>query len=152
MGSWNFYLELKTDTITLNNMIREYNQNSTYQTAFHFGIIEGYCKTGFNTGFSSVIDNFLPENHLIYNFLSHFVSCHSYIKANEIEHMYDFSEKSDFIKFMYDAWETKIDFVYEQLGALVINHKQYYKTRDKLHKKYYKKFASTAVAEENERL
>ena len=38
---------------------------------------------------------------------------------------------------MYDIWENKIDFVYDQLGVIAIKYKQYHKIRSKLYKKYY---------------
>ena len=137
MGSWNYYIEIKTDRITLDRMISEYEKNQTYQEMFYFGKCEYGFNDGYNAGFVSVIDNFLPANHVIYNFLSNYLSCGLYIRTNGIERTYDFTRKSDFIKFMYDVWESKIDFVYDQLGVIVINHKRYHKIRSKLYKKYY---------------
>ncbi len=149
MSSWNYYINLKINEQTFDNMVFEYNQNSAYQAAFHFGKIEGGSSDGYNVGIISVIDNFLPANHLIYNFLSHYISCDLYIKTNGVEHRYDFSKKSDFIKFMYEVWENKIDFVYDQLGVMVINHKQYHKTRNKLYKKYYVRIANPIKGKHN---
>lgn len=137
MGSWNYYIEIKADKPTLDRMVFEYSQNPTYQEAFHFGTLESSYSDGYNAEFVSIIDDFLPANHLIYNFISHYVSCNLFIKTNGIECIYDFAKKSDFIKFMYDAWESKIDFVYDQLGVIMVKYKRYHKTRNKLYKKYY---------------
>lgn len=137
MGSWNYYIEIKTDKITLDRMISEYETNQAYQEAFYFGKVEDGFQDGYNAGFASVIDNFLPANHLIYNFLSNYLPCNLYVRTNGIERAYDFTQKSDFIKFMYDSWKSKIDSVYDQLGVIVLNHKRYHKIRSKLYRKYY---------------
>lgn len=147
MGSWNYYIEIKIDRITLDRMISEYEKNQTYQEMFYFGKCEDGFNDDYNAGFASVIDNFLPANHLIYNFLSNYLSCNLYIRTNGIELTYDFTQKSDFIKFMYDAWESKIDFVYDQLGVIVINLKRYHKIRSKLYKKYYIKIPKRTKSE-----
>jgi len=138
VGSWNYYIEIKTDKSTLDRMALEYKQNQTYQEIFRFEIFEGCCD-GYHAGVEALIDNFLPTNYLIYHFLSCHASCDLCIRTNGIEQKYDFVKKSEFIKFMYDAWEEKIDFVYAQLGVIVIKNKQYYRTRNRLYKKYYVK-------------
>ena len=137
MGSWNYYIEIKIDGQTLNRMISEYKQHQTYQEVFYFGKSEDGCSEGYSAEIISIIDNFLPANHLIYNFLSKYHSYGLCIKTNDIERTFDFIQKSDFIKFMYDIWENKIDFVYDQLGVIAIKYKQYHKIRSKLYKKYY---------------
>ena len=137
MGSWNYYIEIKTDKSTLDRMIFEYKQNRTYQEVFRFESFEDWCDDGYNAGFEAIIDNFLPTNYLIYNFLSRYISCDLCIKTNGVKRKYDFIKKSEFIKFMYDVWEEKIDYVYDQLGVMVIKNKQYHKTRSKLYKKHY---------------
>ena len=148
MGSWNYYIEIKTDKITLEHMIFEYEKNQTYQEMFYFGKFEDGFGDDYNAGFVSIIDNFLPANHLIYNFLSNYLPCSLYIRTNGIEFTYDFTKKSDFIKFMYDAWESKIDFAYDQLGVIAINYKRYHKIRNKLYKKYYIKIPRKTKSED----
>ena len=143
MGSWNFYIELKANDFIIKNMLREYTENTVYQSSFYFGHIESDYEDEYKMIFVSVIDNFLPVNHLIYNFLSHYMYDKIYIKTNNIKHIFDFEKKSDFVKFMYDTWESKIDFVYDNLGVILINYKKYYKVRNKLYRKYYKKIPNT---------
>lgn len=137
MGSWNYYIDLKVDKSILEDMIYKYQQNKTYQAAFYFGKKDESFSNNYNAGFMAVIDNFLPTNHLIYNFLSLYASHDLYIRTNRIERIYDFTRKSQFVKFMYDVWEKKIDFAYESLGVIVLDYKQYYKIRNRLYKKYY---------------
>ena len=137
MGAWNYYIEIKADKQILDDMLSSYEQNKAYQTAFNFAKKDGSCLNGYNAGIEAVIDNFLPANHLIYKFLAPYVSCNLCIKTNEIERAYDFTQKADFIKFMYDAWEQNIDSAYERLGTMVVNHKRYYKLRNRLYKKYF---------------
>ena len=50
-----------------------------------------------------------------------------------------FPKKSDFCHFVYKAWEEKIDAAYARFGTLVIDYKQYYKTRNRLYQKHYMK-------------
>lgn len=142
MGSWNFYIELKADDDTIKDMLYEYTKNTVYQTAFYFGYIENDYNDEYKMIFVSVIDDFLPVNHLIYSFISHYMCDKIYIKTNNIKRIFDFEKKSDFVKFMYDTWEDKIDFVYGNLGVILIDYKKYYKVRNKLYRKYYKKFLS----------
>ena len=138
MGSLDYFIEIRTDSSTLNNMIQEYSRNSIYQSAFFFGKNNDDCD-GMSAGFIVAIDNFLPANHLIYDFLTNYISCDLHIETNGNKRKFDFGKKRDFIKYMYDIWERKIDFAYENFGAIIINHKNYYKQRNKLYRKYYKK-------------
>lgn len=63
------------------------------------------------------------------------------IDTSGIKYDYNFKNKTQFIGFMYNIWERKILATYSQLGAVIINHKNYYRNRRKiLHKKIYKKF------------
>lgn len=137
MSSWNYYIEVKANEELLNHMILEYNKNSTYKKVFHFGVIQNSCNDSYTVGFVSTIDNFLQANYLIYNFLFNYIAHNLYIKTNGTECIFNFTKKSDFIKFMYDAWESKIDYIYNQLGVIIIDYKQYPKIRNKLYKKYY---------------
>lgn len=139
MGSCEYYIDLKIDANTLDKMIFEYNGNLIYQTAFSFGALKDIGEDGFNAGFSSVVDNFLPATHLIYGFLLRFITNKSCIRANGIKHLFDFASKADFVMFMYSAWETKIDFTYEHFGVLLLDNRKYYKIRNRLYKKHYKK-------------
>ena len=153
MGSWNYYIEVKADNETLQRMISEYEQSQIYKKMFFFGKCKDGYGDGYNAGIMSVIDNFLPSSHLIYSFLSSYIICDFYIKTNGIERIFDFTRKSDFIKFMYDAWEDKIDFVYDQLGVIAIDCARYHKVRSKLHRKYYIRIPRpTKRDNENEKL
>ena len=139
MSIWHYYIELKADPVTVENMISVYNDNMEYRDTFVFEAASDENEDGYSAGISSIIDNFLPANYLIYNFLSRFSSCGFSIKTNNIERIYDFVGRADFIKFMYDSWQPQIDFLYSQFGTIVINYKDYSKVRNKLYKKYYKK-------------
>ena len=141
MSVWEFYLELKTDDSTLDKMMCEYNKNSIYQTAFSFNVVDYDYIGEYKGNFSSVIDNFLPANYLIFNFLKSFVPSNSYIKANDIEHVFNFVKKTDFLKFVFDAWKPHIDYAYEHVGVIMIDVRRYHQIRNKLFWKYYKKFS-----------
>ena len=134
MGSWNFFIELKVESTELNVLTNAYI-NSIYQKAFYFGISENT----YNVGISSVMDNFLPANHLIYEFLSLIAYKEFSIRTNNIERIFDFKNKADFISFMYNTWEQKIDSTYQQFGVFLMPIDNYYKHRNKLYKKYYQK-------------
>lgn len=142
MGSLDFFINIKIESGDANMLLQEYKRNALYQSAFHYGIIEEWLHSEFNAGISSVIDNFLPANILIYRFLSQLQDTKDgfQIETLEIQRPFDFENKSDFVNFMYNIWEEKIDLAYQQFGVIVIDHKQYYKIRNKLYKKYYIKF------------
>lgn len=139
MGSLNFYIEVKADEQVLSNMLQQYNSNQMHQRLFGFGVFETFSEENYHAGFEAYIDDFLPACHLIYGFLSRFASHDLYIRANGIEHLLDFPQKSDFCHFVYKAWEKKIDAAYARFGTLVIDYKQYYKTRNRLYRKHYMK-------------
>lgn len=139
MGALDFYIDIKADESALNSLMNIYNSNPLFQTAFNFARFTNEYDIKFNAGISSVIDNFLPANHLIYKFLSLVnVKC-IYIKTNGIEHNFDFPQKSDFISFMYCSWESRLDDAYRQYGTVLINVKKYRQSRNKLYWRYYKK-------------
>ena len=140
MGSWHYYIDIKVDEKTLNEMILEYEQNQIYRQVFFFGKRENECEKEYNAGIVSLIDNFMPANYLIYDFLSNYRNRNLWIRANDSKCMYSFIDRKSFILFLYEAWERKISFAYSQLGVLILNYNKYYKTRNKLYKKYYIKF------------
>ena len=95
MGTWNFTIDLKINTEDINTLIHEYRKIS-YQQAFHFGVLENSEDDEFKAGISSVIDNFLPSNHLIYNFLSTIDTKERiYIKTREIIKIFDFEKNQN---------------------------------------------------------
>ena len=74
-------------------------------------------------------------NQLFHDLHHRFHNLH--IKTNTFERPYDFVNKADFIKFMYDSWENKIDAVYEIFGVMIIGYEKYQTTRRKLYNKHY---------------
>lgn len=137
MGSWHYYIDIKVDEKTLEEMLSEYEQNQVYQQIFYFGKRETTCEKEYNAGIASVIDNFMPANYLIYRFLSNYGNCNLWIRANDSECAYNFAERKSFMAFLYEAWESKINFAYSQMGVIALNYKNYYKIRNKLYRKYY---------------
>lgn len=141
MGSFNFFINLKLDNDSLAILDDKYKTNSLYQAAFYYGKTLGDKNNGYNAGISSVIDNFIPANRLIYNFLStiKFGNASIFIKTGGVERTFDFEKQSDFICFMYKVWEQKIISTYKQFGVILLDNNKYCKYRNKLYKKYYKK-------------
>jgi len=141
LGVWDFHINLKIGTNDANSLLKVYNSNELYQSAFHYGIVVEWLENEYNVGISSVIDSFLPANSLIFQFLSTSSGEHPnyYIKTRDVERSFNFDRKADFINFMYNVWEDKIDAYYKQMGGLLLDHRNYYKIRNRLFKKYYKK-------------
>ena len=140
MGVYNFFIDLKLEERYIDMLKQEYQNSDIYQKAFHFNQLSNDIYTDYNAGISSVLDNFLPSNHLIYKFLC---SCNCkkiYIRTNEIERLFDFETKSDFISFMYTSWEKKLDCAYHECGTFMIDVKKYRIVRNRLYKKYYVNF------------
>lgn len=142
MGAWDFFVDIKVTPDDAKRLLQEYNSNKLYQSIFHFGIDSEWLDGEYNAWISSVIDNFLPANHLTFRFLSEIKeNTGSFpIKTYKTERLFDFERKSDFINFMYNAWEQRIDLAYRQVGVIILDPKKYDKTRNKLYRKYYKKF------------
>lgn len=140
MGCFDFYIELKIELNDANILLQEFKSNDLYKEAFHYGIFVEWLNSEFNAGISSKIDNFLPANTLIFRFLSLLKETNKSFKMKtyEVERNFDFANKAEFINFMYSTWEKKIDSAYEK-GTILISSHKYYKVRDKLYKKYYKK-------------
>ena len=94
MGIWNFYIDVKCCPEFIDFLEKEYRNNSFYQRCFHFSRLPDGWSQDYSGGISSVIDNFLPANHLIYNFLSsHEYEKNFYIKSNGTERVFDFDFK-----------------------------------------------------------
>lgn len=138
MGAFEYYIQIRTDKITAEHMVSEYEKNSLCQRLFSLKSETDSCD-GYNVQLKAVIDNFMPANHLIYNFLSNYQSSGLHIRTNNIEQPYDFVKRADFIKFMYDTWQEKISCAYAQFGVMTINNRKYYKVRNRMYYKYYVK-------------
>lgn len=140
MGVWHFYIDLNVDAEVLDAMLSEYRCNNVYKRVFSFcKITDESSFEGYNAGIESVIDNFLPAIYMIFDFLSEYARSGIRLKTNEKIAVFDFDKKSDFLKFMFEAWEEKISSMYENFGVLAVDYKEYYKTRNRLYKKYYVK-------------
>ena len=137
MGVFDFIIDIKTEEEIICFFNKEYGRNSLYQRAFYFNSFADNEDTKFNAGISSVLDNFLPANHLIYNFLSSAESKQIYIRTNGDERVFDFNCKSDFISYMYARWEKRLDAQYKQFGTILLDVKKHRQIRDKLYTKYY---------------
>ena len=142
MGIWHCYISIKTNDTALDHLAMKINSNPSYKKAFHFGICKDkeFAEDDFLGGFSFVFDNFLITNYLIYDLLFGLKTDDLWIKTNGIKRKFDFSSKADFIKFMFEAWEKQIDYIYNQFGVMVVSNNEYIKTRNKLHGKFYVKF------------
>mgnify|MGYP000082222549 FL=1 len=142
MGAWDFYVNLKIDASDAYALLAAYKNNALYQNAFHYGIAQNSAADEYNAGITSVIDSFLPANILIFSFITENLNKKSdfQIKTLDIERDFDFEKKVDFINFMYNAWEEKIDAYYKLFGGVLLNHNDYVKARSKLYRKYYIKF------------
>jgi len=141
LGTYEFFINIKTGKDDASSLLQDYNNNEVYQAAFHCGILDQWVENGYNVGISAVIDSFLPVNLLIFKLLS----AHNredtvfYIKTRGIERIFDFEKQIDFFNFMYNVWEDKINVYYKQMGGILLSHKNYCRTRNKLFKKYYMK-------------
>lgn len=143
MGVFDFYINMKVEPDATAILLKEYKSNNIYHETFHFGIIADSVDNEFNAGISSIIDNFLPANILIYAFLSKIKKRNReiLIQTRGHERLFDFCSKPDFIGFMYGVWEDKIDFVYQRYGTIILNPTSYYRIRNKLFNKYYKRYS-----------
>lgn len=141
MGIWNFFIDLNVELEDATTLLQEYENSHLYQNVFHYGIVSVQAKSEYAAGISSVIDNFLPANNLIYSFLSREKERNGsfYIRTGEVVRLFDFEKKSEFINFMYNTWESSIDMAYKKVGVIIIDQNQYLKNRNRLYKKYYKK-------------
>ena len=141
MGIWDFFIDLKIELNDATTLLDEYENSNLYRNIFHYGIIADEAKSEYIAGISSIIENFLPANNLIYSFLSQGKKRNGnfYIRTGGIERLFDFEKKSEFINFMYNTWETNIDIAYKNVGVIIINQNQHLKIRNKLYKKYHTK-------------
>lgn len=139
MGAYDFFINIKTEKDNAYSLLQDYNNNEIFQAAFHCGIPNQWVENGYNVGISAVIDSFLPANLLIFKFLSAYnrKETNFYVKTRGVERIFDFEKQIDFLNFMYSVWEDKIDVYYKQMGGILLSHKNYYRTRNKLFKKYY---------------
>lgn len=142
MGACDFYISLKIEEDAANQLLKTYSRNELYKSAFYYGIAVEQVENKYIAGISSVIDSFLPACSLIFQFLLTGIgeNPHFYVKTRDVEQLFDFEKKADFINFMYNAWEEKIDMYYMRMGGLLLDQRNYYEARRKLFKKYYKKF------------
>lgn len=70
MGIWDFFIDLKIELNDATTLLDEYENSNLYRNIFHYGIIADEAKSEYIAGISSIIENFLPANNLIYSFLS----------------------------------------------------------------------------------
>lgn len=141
MGMESFYINLRINKEEAVTLLEEYHANNLYQNAFSFSLYKDDSNSEFGACITSLIDNFLPANCMIYKFLSFLKLKQTTFSINtrKIEQEFNFEKKKDFIFFIYSVWEEAIDHTYKQFGALLLSQQRYYKTRNKLYKKYYKK-------------
>lgn len=123
------------------SLLEVYRNNALYQSAFHFGIAPKWAEDDCNVGISSVIDSFIPANILIFEFITENIDkkTNIHIKTLDIERAFDFEKKVDFINFMYNAWEEKINAYYKLTEAMLLNQNDY-KVKNMLYGKYRPKF------------
>lgn len=136
MGVFNFYINIKCSKNDSSLLLSEYQKNSIYCQTFAFN---SFTNSGFDAGIEAILDNFLPTNYLIYSFLSK-ANDDIVISTNGFDHLFDFKIRSEFINFMCNAWEDRLEYLYCNFGTLLIDMKKYHKSRNKLFSKYYRKF------------
>lgn len=141
MGVETFYIGVIVDKDSAESLKKTYKEHSIYSDVFNCANLKVLSENKILVGMESVIENFMMANSLIFELLNKF-SNHSksfdIITLNAEKH-WDFQSRRDFMIFMYDVWERKIEHLYEQYGTIVISPKRYWKTRSRLYKNYYKK-------------
>lgn len=140
MGAFNFYLDIKIAQNAVNDVAEAYQRNSLYVRAFHFGVVSNSEEEKYNAGISALLDNFLPATMLIYEFLAAVRQINGIFsfRTNNCERQFDFESQQEFVIFMCTVWFEKIKYSYGQFGTIVLDHKNYIKTRNRLFKKHYK--------------
>ena len=135
MGVFPFSINIKADKNDLNLLLSEYAKNDIFRRAFSFSFLDN---GDFDAGIEAVFDNFLPTNYLIFIFLS---NAHGsiVIYTNGFEHLFNFDDRSEFINYMCNAWDKRLEYVYCNFGTLLLDTKKYHRSRNKLYSKYYKK-------------
>ena len=139
MGVMNYYLSFAIDKSKQKEIEKIYSNQ--YSDFFNFGIKEGTIQEKATVYIESCFENFLVSNYKIFDFIEQIKRKNEdfFFTTNEIKQSWHFVTKSDFLNFMYQKWEKKLDRFYCQYGTLVIPPKKYWKTHRKLFKKYYRK-------------
>ena len=130
MGIETFYVKIKYNKIkSMKSILEKYNECLDYSLEND----DFFCISG-------ALVSFFPAVELMYNIFSE-IKEHTFTIASRNEEIcYNFETYFDFLNWMYRIWQDKIDYFNKEMGAFIIKPSEYYTTRRKLWKKYYKKF------------
>ena len=140
MGALDFHVSINIKHDVGMILFNEYTDNSLYRDVFSLDIKDEEDTCSINI--VAKIDNFMFANTLIYTLVNKILSktnSEAYISTKGLKRHFAFESKTDFFCFMYSVWEDRIDSMYRQFGTIVLPNKSYYKDRNKLYKRYYKK-------------
>lgn len=140
MGIMNYYLDFTFDKARQDEIKNIYEER--YIDFFSLCFAESEIQNKIEVSIESCFENFLIANYAIFDFVEELKRENEIISFSinkEIEN-WNFDEKSDFIYFVYKKYEEKISHFYSTFGTFVINPHKYWKTFQKLHKKYYRKY------------
>lgn len=140
MSTESYFINLIIEEETANKLLEKYKQNQIFQDFFDFSLYDKEINSEYSTSIYSVFDNFLPANILIFKFLSN-IDSPIVLETKGTKLAFDFQTEEDFVCCMIKLWKENIKNCYSSLGVICINYKKYYKIRNKLKKKYYKKLS-----------
>ena len=138
MGIESFYVKIRVDKKLLIEFKKIFFQKDYYGKCLAYHLVEEEVINYINLTASIV--NFLPAVMIIHEICEKLnLKEENIIEVNAISQNYKFKNTSEFMLFLYQSYERKIQGFNKEFGAFIIKPGKYYKTRSRLRKKYYTK-------------
>lgn len=138
MGVESFYINVKLKKADISKIDAIMRSNAVYSEYINSYIdieTDEMC-------LQAAMVSFFPMCEIMFDFCSDVNKESQIISINtrNINHQFNFSSFNDFFNWIYDSWKEPLKNFRQEWGNFLVNPSDYYKTREKLRKKYYIKY------------
>ena len=139
MGIESFWLDIYIDSRFAEEVLHIAKSKSIYYETLSFFWVDEE-KTKF--GVVASICSFYPMCEVMYKLCKDVskICAVEMVGTFKAKHAFDFENRFDFMKWMYENWSWKIDGFHKDWGLLTMKPSDFYTARRKLGKKYFHNF------------